>query len=637
MTLNWQSSLSKLCIAVPIFTGWLVASISTSAVAQITPDGTLGNEASQVKPINNNVDRIDGGAVRGSNLFHSFQDFNVGEGRRAYFANPAGVENIANSEVLTNTSETEIIQESKDTSDEYLQYRAIYSKEAESNSSKENNNTEETDSFDNAMNQMNSVSQLSDVKPTDWAFQALQSLVERYGVIAGYNDSTFRGNRAMTRYEFAAGLNAALNKINELINSEAANLVRKEDLEVIQNLQANFADELATLRARIDNLEVRAATLEAQRRIASSTTIIGGEAIFALSTAFGGDPPGTGNANVVFNQLLRLQTTSTFSGKDRLRIELNAGNFNGFGFGNPDVLNTNTALLSFQADTGNSLKIAAVDYRFPAFGDRVVFTIRPVGFSLSNILTANSPYFDAGRGAISRFAEASPVFKIGDLDAGFGFDWLLSPRARFQFAYGARNSNDPNGGFLFGKNAHNLGAQLLLLPGNSVLTGLTFVYGYSPDGRLNTFTGSAIADASGFINQPSNIYALNGTLQWRLTPKLTFSTWGGIVGTYASQTDSFAVSTNYLFSLGFSDPFGREGDLFAFMFGQPPKLIKVAEYSGSTGLGENATSHHIEAFYRFTVNNNISITPGFFIVTKPGNIEDNKTIYIGTIRTTFRF
>ena len=51
-----------------------------------------------------------------------------------------------------------------------------------------------------------SVSQLSDVRPTDWAFTALQSLVERYGVIAGYPDRTFRGKQALTRYEFAAGL-----------------------------------------------------------------------------------------------------------------------------------------------------------------------------------------------------------------------------------------------------------------------------------------------------------------------------------------------------------------------------------------------------------------------------------------------
>ncbi|MFN5978733.1 MAG: iron uptake porin, partial [Pseudanabaena sp.] len=64
-----------------------------------------------------------------------------------------------------------------------------------------------------------SVSQLSDVKPTDWAFTALQSLVERYGCIAGYPDRTFRGKQATSRYEFAAGLNACLDKINEIISA----------------------------------------------------------------------------------------------------------------------------------------------------------------------------------------------------------------------------------------------------------------------------------------------------------------------------------------------------------------------------------------------------------------------------------
>lgn len=71
--------------------------------------------------------------------------------------------------------------------------------------------------YDNAIAQVTSVSQLSDVQPTDWAFQALQSLVERYGCIAGYPNGTFRGNRALTRYEFAAGLNACLDRVNELI------------------------------------------------------------------------------------------------------------------------------------------------------------------------------------------------------------------------------------------------------------------------------------------------------------------------------------------------------------------------------------------------------------------------------------
>ncbi|NEQ48388.1 MAG: filamentous hemagglutinin N-terminal domain-containing protein [Leptolyngbya sp. SIOISBB] len=67
-------------------------------IAQIVPDGTLGDEASIVVPDvsigGNPADRIDGGAVRGENLFHSFQEFNVNTGQQVYFANPVGIENI---------------------------------------------------------------------------------------------------------------------------------------------------------------------------------------------------------------------------------------------------------------------------------------------------------------------------------------------------------------------------------------------------------------------------------------------------------------------------------------------------------------------------------------------------------------
>ncbi|NER86852.1 filamentous hemagglutinin N-terminal domain-containing protein, partial [Moorena sp. SIO3A2] len=79
--------------------GWVVIAFSGNyALAQITPDQTLGNESSVVTP-NATIrgepgDLIEGGAARGSNLFHSFQDFNVGQLQRVYFANPAGIENI---------------------------------------------------------------------------------------------------------------------------------------------------------------------------------------------------------------------------------------------------------------------------------------------------------------------------------------------------------------------------------------------------------------------------------------------------------------------------------------------------------------------------------------------------------------
>ncbi|MDB9376254.1 iron uptake porin, partial [Nodularia sphaerocarpa] len=108
---------------------------------------------------------------------------------------------------------------------------------------------------DQVMPQITSVSQLSDVQPTDWAFQALQSLVERYGCIAGYPNSTYRGNRALTRYEFAAGLNACLDRVNELIATATSDVVTQQDLGTLQRLQEEFSAELATLRGRVDSLE----------------------------------------------------------------------------------------------------------------------------------------------------------------------------------------------------------------------------------------------------------------------------------------------------------------------------------------------------------------------------------------------
>jgi hypothetical protein len=61
----------------------------------------------------------------------------------------------------------------------------------------------------------NVAAHFSDVVPTDWAYQALSNLVEQYGCVAGYPNGTFRGNRAMTRYEAAALLNACLDRVTE--------------------------------------------------------------------------------------------------------------------------------------------------------------------------------------------------------------------------------------------------------------------------------------------------------------------------------------------------------------------------------------------------------------------------------------
>jgi len=482
--------------------------------------------------------------------------------------------------------------------------------------------------------QVTSVSQLSDVQPTDWAFQALQSLVERYGCIAGYPDGTYQGDRAMTRYEFAAGLNACLQRVNELIASSVLDQVTRDDLAILQRLQEQFAAELAALGGRVEALEARTAELEANQF--STTTVFGGEAIFGFAAGGGGDPPGTGdNHQAVLHYLLRLGTVSSFSGLDRLRIGFVAGNFDNRGFAGTfeDPGFGDMALLSYQTDTDDKLFLDYLEYRFPAFNNRVVFTVRPVGFSLSNILTANSPFFDNGRGAMTRFGEANPLFKIGALEGGAGFDWLVFDKLRFQVAYGTRGTADATRG-IAGADHSALGMQLLLKPSANTLAGLTYINAYAADGRLDTLTGSFSADTSGLLDEPMQFNAVGGSFQWRINRQITLAAWGGVTLGESLGSDAYANTTTYTFSVGVSEPFGREGDLFAFIFGQPPKLVAGRDLP----LGEDEdTSLHFETFYRFRVSDYLWVTPGVFVVTNPEHDADNDTIVIGVIRSTFLF
>jgi hypothetical protein len=64
-----------------------------------------------------------------------------------------------------------------------------------------------------------SVSQLTDVKPTDWYFNDLQSLIERFGISVGYPDKTFKGNQALSRAEAVTLLNQSLERVVELIEA----------------------------------------------------------------------------------------------------------------------------------------------------------------------------------------------------------------------------------------------------------------------------------------------------------------------------------------------------------------------------------------------------------------------------------
>ena len=238
-----------------------------------------------------------------------------------------------------------------------------------------------------SIDQVTSVSQLSDVKPTDWAFQALQSLVERYGCIAGYPDGTFRGNRAMTRYEFAAGLNACLDKVRELITTGTINLATKEDLGVVQRLQEEFAAELATLRGRVDTLEARSAELEANQF--STTTKLNGQVLTYLGDAFGENADRANNT--AFGYRVRLNLNTSFTGKDNLLVGLEATNLRRLDAATEFPQSrlrgaTNETLFSATNISGDgSFKLNALQYSFPV-GDKLQVFLN--AFSSDRILSA---------------------------------------------------------------------------------------------------------------------------------------------------------------------------------------------------------------------------------------------------------
>jgi BMFP domain-containing protein YqiC len=279
-----------------------------------------------------------------------------------------------------------------------------------------------------------SVSRLSDVNPTDWAFQALQSLTERYNCIAGYPDGTFKGKRSLTRYEFAAALNACLNQVNEVIATSTADLVNKQDLATLQRLQEEFRAELATLRGRVDALESRTSFLEAHQF--STTTKLKGEAIFALSDSFGdlvatganhtpystaysgkaGVPSSTNSitSNAVFTDRVRLSLNSSFTGTDLLQTRLQAINT----LPNNGITGTNQTRLGFDGnDPGNSSSDNAVyvdklNYSYK-FGDKARIKIDATGAELyENVNTFNPDFTASGTGALSRYGRFSPIYRI---------------------------------------------------------------------------------------------------------------------------------------------------------------------------------------------------------------------------------
>ncbi|WP_392530582.1 iron uptake porin [Nostoc sp. C117] len=531
---------------------------------------------------------------------------------------------------------------------------------ANNTSKSDNNQTElslELPATSDAVAQVTSVSQLSDVQPTDWAFQALQSLVERYGCIAGYPNSTYRGNRAMTRYEFAAGLNACLQRINELIATSTNDLVKKEDLTTLQKLQEQFITELATLRGRVDALETHSAELEEHQF--STTTKLNGEAVFAVAGIVAGDNARGEkiNRNPILGDRVRLNFDSSFTGKDLLRTRLQATNLNAFSANSTFTPEGDFRFAAGTFDNGNNnaVGIDALLYQFPLTQKTNVVVEANAG-AIDDFTNTVNPYLDGdgGSGAFTQFGTRNPIYYLVN-GTGLGIQHQFSKNLELSLGYLANDPANPQNGSGLFNGAYGAIAQLTVKPTDKFTVGLTYVNSYNNDFTANGSTGSNRANLrSALLNNPnlpndlapfsgadlpvsSNAYGVEASLQ--LSDKFVLGGWAGYTNTRILASNGSGINRgtldiwNWAVTLGFPD-LGKKGNLAGIVVGMEPYVTS----SSVAQIGKDKNnSYHLEAFYQYKVSDNITITPGVIWLTSPDNNSNNNDAVIGALRTTFTF
>lgn len=501
-----------------------------------------------------------------------------------------------------------------------------------------------------SMEQVTSVSQLSDVRPTDWAFQALQTLVERYGCIAGYPDQTFRGDRALTRSEFAAGLNACLDRIQDLIASQTTNIITRQDLEIAQKLQIEFATDLAALKGRIDSLEARTTTLEKQQF--STTTRLFGQAIASVQTSNranidlfprDGVPERQGKLQTTLASNLQLSLATSFTGRDLLLTTLQTGNLRSSA---PNLL-TNMGRLSYESEQDNQLVVSDLSYRFPVSKNFGVL-VGASGVTPSNTFRGINPLEGSGEGALSLLGQRNPILAIGNGTGGIGFDWQINRRMSLQGVYSAEIPGFPGnadvGGLIGGR--YSAGAQLTIAPTRNIDFGIHYLFSRSPDGFLGTGIGdSQLLSPFAPTRTAFTTHAVGATLAWRVNRKFTIGGWGGWTSSRALSVVGSVQTTNWMVFSALPDLF-VPGNLGGILFGQPPKITSSnlpEEYNfprfsdtGSKG-GQPDTALHLELFYRARVNPALEVTPGVIVIFNPNHNKANDPVVVGAVRATFRF
>ena len=463
--------------------------------------------------------------------------------------------------------------------------------------------------------QVTSVTQFSDVYPTDWAYQALAGLVETYGCVAGYPNGTFRGNRAMTRYEAAALLNACLDRVTEVTDE-------------LRRLMAEFETELAILKGRVDGLEAKVGELEATQF--STTTKLKGKTTFIVGGVdYEGTPPVGGEA-VVMQHDTRIGLKTSFTGKDLLFTRLRVANMDG------DVFAEKLTKLDTAGPDGNTLELDRLYYKFPV-GEEFTFIAGPMARNTESLGMKPTAYKTK---VLNFFGGQWGTQNVHNKETGAlaGVIWKQKvakgePRLTIAANYlteeeHANRSSD--GGDK--KEAGILGAA----GGNTTVqvgygtkkwgTALAYRYGQCSSGNGGGYVSSSKTETCGVSDIDSNNFAVNAFWKPDETGFIPAISAGYGWSTIAQAADDIETA-NWMVGLTWDKVASTD---YAFNFG-----FGVPQYQ--TNGGKDAPDLSWEASLKMKVANNITVVPAIFYIPEQSQGVDGNEAFGGVVQTIFKF
>ncbi|MEN9221452.1 MAG: iron uptake porin, partial [Thermostichus sp. BF3_bins_97] len=341
-------------------------------------------------------------------------------------------------------------------------------------------------------------------------------------------------------------------------------------------------------------------------------------------------------ANMTLPYRVRLNFDASFTGRDRLRIRLQARNaVTEFFDGDPGP--------GFSGGGGGTFTLSKLIYQVPAFNRAATIYAGISGSGVFDVFNYGTP-FDA----LSDFADAPN--STADVPSGTMFGFRFRPGDQFRLAYsystnnGARlGSGFGDSGLTGGTSAHAV--ELGFLPTETLELYLQFASTYVQNGDPGFLANGAslfrgplsVTD----VSHTARVNAFSVAANWELSPRIILSGWfttGNVdynlpnvvpAGTIDPGDEDF---NGWLFGFAFPDLF-IEGAQGGVVFGQPIVTTK------NDGVWDSRP-FIVDVYYSFPVNDYLTLTPAAYFVSNPNGAlpgDNDPTIGAGALRAVFSF